>query len=123
MYGLAQTTMVKTKKQRYSGIVYSTDDSFEYQEEFDALPTETPDNEKQRLTVQLDKKARKGKMVTLVRGFVGTDADLESLARQLKQQCAVGGSIKDGEIIIQGDFRERIREVLVRDRYKVKVVG
>lgn len=114
--------MAKGKKQRYTGIVYSTDDSFEYREEDGAGEQETLDKDRQRLTVQLDKKARKGKMVSLVRGFVGTDDDLDALARLLKQKCAVGGSSKDGEIIIQGDFRERIGQVLEAEGYRVKIL-
>lgn len=114
--------MAKLKKQRYSGIVYSTDDSFDYVEE-DAAEQETLPPSKQKLRVQLDKKARKGKMVTLVTGFVGNEADLDSLGRALKQKCAVGGSTKDGEIIIQGDFRNRILEVLQQQGYNAKIIG
>lgn len=114
--------MAKQKKQRYSGIVYSTDDSFDYVED-ETVEQDTLPPAKQKLRVQLDKKARKGKMVTLVTGFVGSDEDLDSLGRVLKQKCAVGGSAKDGEIIIQGDFRNRIQEVLQQQGYNVKIIG
>lgn len=114
--------MAKVKKQQYAGIVYSTDDTFAYQsEEEDSIETLAPG--KQRLKVLLDKKARKGKMVTLVRNFEGKVADLETLAKMLKQKCAVGGTVKDSEIIIQGDFRTRIHEFLVSLGYNVKILG
>ncbi len=110
------------KKQRYSGIVYSTDETFAYQEEGnDAV--ETLPNPKQQLRVMLDKKMRNGKMVTLVKGFVGTPEDLEALGKKLKQKCGVGGSAKDGEIIIQGDFRQRILQLLTADGYRAKLAG
>lgn len=111
------------KKQQFSGVVYSTDDSYIYESTDQSPDVETLPPEKQRLIVSLDKKARKGKMVSLIRGFVGQDDDLENLARMLKQKCAVGGSAKDGEIIIQGDFRKRIQEVLVMEGYNVKMLG
>lgn len=115
--------MAKMKKQLYTGIVYSTDSNFEYQsaEEDEAVETLPPN--KQKLIAQLDKKARKGKMVTLVKGFVGTEEDLNELGKVLKTKCAVGGSVKDGEIILQGDFRKRIQDVLVPMGYNVKILG
>jgi len=88
------------------GMVYSTDPDFRYTtdevEESETLP---PD--KQTLRVWLDRKQRAGRVVTLVRGFRGTAADLEALGRMLKQRCGVGGSVKEGEIIVQGDHRDR----------------
>lgn len=117
------SAMAKQKKQQYSGIVYSTDDTFSYQLSDDNPVQETLPPQQQKLKVLLDKKARKGKSVTLVKGFVGTEQDMNELAKTLKQKCAVGGSAKDQEIIIQGDFRKRIQEVLVAMGYNVKILG
>ena len=77
----------------------------------------------QQLRVWLDRKQRAGKVVTLVRGFVGSHDDLKELASLLKSRCGVGGSAKDGEIIIQGDFRDRIVDILTREGYKAKKAG
>ena len=115
--------MAKQKKQRFEGIVYSTSDDFEYQDEAQDVEQETLANERQRLKVGLDRKQRKGKVVTIVTGFIGPEADLESLARVLKQRCGVGGSVKDGEILIQGDFKEKIIQYLTSEKYQVKTFG
>ena len=113
--------MAKQKKQQFEGIVYSTDSNFEYddvQETFETLPVE-----KQRLKVLLDKKSRKGKIVTAIEGFVGKEDDLQDLAKLLKQKCGVGGSVKDGIILIQGDLKTKVYDYLVALGYKVKLVG
>lgn len=110
------------KKQRYSGIVYSTDEHFDYQDE-EVNEVETLPNSRQDLRVMLDRKMRGGKTVTLVRGFVGTSSDLEALGKKLKQKCGVGGGVKDGEIIVQGDFKQRVVQLLQDDGYRVKPVG
>ena len=115
--------MSKQKKQRFEGIVYSTASDFDYVDSESAADLDTLPNEKQKLKVGLDKKARKGKVVTLVTGFVGQDEDLQALAKVLKQKCGVGGSAKEGEILIQGDFKEKIIQYLLSEKYQVKSFG
>lgn len=110
------------RKQQYSGIVYSTDTNFAFQET-ESDDVETLPNRQQDLRVMLDRKMRGGKTVTLVTGFVGSAADLEALGKKLKQKCGVGGSAKDGEIIVQGDFKQRIVQLLSDEGYRVKPVG
>lgn len=104
------------------GVVYSTNPDFNYEneksEETDTLPPE-----KQKLTVILDKKNRKGKSVTLVTGFIGKEEDLKELGKFLKTKCGVGGSVKDGEILVQGDFREKVIDLLKKKHYPVKQSG
>lgn len=113
---------MKKKKQRYTGIVYSTDEHYAYLESADDN-VETLPSYKQDLRVLLDKKMRGGKIVTLVSGFVGRPEDLEALGKFLKQRCGVGGSVKDGQIIIQGDFRQRVLQLLIGEGYRAKPSG
>ena len=98
------------------GIMYSTNPDFQYntreEEEDDTLP-----KEKQHLRISLDKRNRGGKSVTLVTGFQGKNADLESLGKLLRVKCGVGGSTKDGEIIVQGDLRVKILDILQKEGY------
>lgn len=111
----------KNKWKNRDGVVYSTNEDYDYeyegQEEEETLPAG-----EQHLRVELDKKARGGKQVTLVSGFVGTQDDLKTLGKLLKSKCGVGGSAKEGEIIIQGDFRQKVAEVLKKEGYKVKLI-
>ena len=104
------------------GMVYSTNPDFEYTTAEEVEPT-TLAPEKQNLRVWLDRKHRGGKTVTLVKDFVGTEADLQELERMLKSKCGVGGSAKDGEIIIQGDHRDRVVELLTKAGYRCKRAG
>ncbi len=103
------------------GVMYSTNPDFVF--DFNEEIIETLPNEKQNLKVLLDKKARAGKQVTLITGFVGSDEDLEILSKKLKNLCGCGGSLKDAEILLQGDFREKAMTWLLGQNYKVKKVG
>ena len=105
-----------------TGIVYSTNPDFAYQENTPAEETTLPAPQ-QQLQVLLDKKARAGKQVTLITGFRGTETDLAELTKQLKAKCGSGGSSKDGESLLQGDFRDKVVQWLVADGYKAKKVG
>lgn len=103
------------KKANSSGIVYSTDPDFRREEE--SIPQETLLPRQQKLKVRLDTRQRAGKAVTLVEGYIGSPDDLEQLGRQLKTHCGTGGSVKDGEIIIQGDQRDKITQWLIAKGY------
>ena len=104
-------------------VVYSTNPNFQY-ETGNTEEAETLSPNQQKLRVQLDRKNRGGKVVTLVTGFVGTDDDLKELGRMLKSKCGVGGSAKDGEIIVQGDFKQKVIELLKKEGYtQTKPVG
>lgn len=113
--------MAKDWKERL-GTVYSTSDKYEYEYEDDAEQETLPENQ-QKLYVSIDKKNRKGKAVSLIEGFVGSTDDLKSLGKMLKSKCGVGGAVKNGEILIQGDFRDKIMELLKADGYIVKRKG
>jgi translation initiation factor 1 len=104
------------------GVVYSTNSEFTYNKGVDNEPDTLPPQQ-QNLIVSLDKKQRKGKSVTLIRGFTGREDDLEALAKKLKSKFGVGGSAKDGEIIIQGDFVQKTIEYLQSEKFKVKRSG
>ena len=101
------------------GVVFSTNPDFQYEEEADEQP-ETLEPSKQNLIVSIDRKGRGGKQVTIVTGFIGTDEDLAELGRTLKVKCGVGGTAKDGEITVQGDFRDRVVTLLQDMGYKAK---
>ncbi|MFR9603094.1 MAG: translation initiation factor [Rikenellaceae bacterium] len=104
------------------GMVYSTNPDFEYQSNTDN-DQERLDPSKQDLRVWLDRKQRGGKVATIIKGFVGSSDDLKELARTLKTKCGVGGAAKDGEIIVQGDHRDRVVEILTKSGYKCKRAG
>ena len=97
-------------------VVYSTNPDYNYVTD-DEPEAETLPKQQQKLRVQMEKNHRGGKTVTIVRGFVGTDDDLKALAKLLKTRCGVGGSAKEGEIIIQGDFKSKVIELLVKEGY------
>ncbi len=104
------------------GIVYSTNTGFDYDQN-SSESEETLPAGKQDLRVLIDRKGRKGKTVTLVTGFIGTKEDLEELGKKLKSKCGTGGSAKNGEIIIQGDFADRVINYLRENSFNVKRSG
>ena len=110
----------KNDWKKREGIVYSTAADFSYsfgqKNESATLPPE-----QQRLKVMLDKSGRAGKQVTLVSGFVGSLKDLDMLAKLLKSKCGVGGSVKERDVLIQGDLRDKVVQILQREGYKVKL--
>lgn len=110
--------MSKKNKPDARGFVYSTDPSFSFENENEVAETLPP--AKQKLRILLDTKQRAGKAVTLITGFIGKTEDLETLGKQLKTFCGTGGSAKDGEIIVQGDQREKVKQYLVKQGYGVK---
>jgi translation initiation factor 1 len=103
------------------GFVFSTNKDFEFNT--DSETKETLANNKQNLEAYLDKKNRGGKIATIIKGFQGNDDDLKTLGKMLKTKCGVGGTVKDNEIIIQGNFRDKIMEFLKKEGYNVKRIG
>lgn len=106
-------------KQRL-GVVFSTNPDFQYETQDNMEEAATLPPAQQKLIVRIDRKARAGKQVTLVDGFVGASDDLTALAKTLKTKLGVGGSAKDGQIVIQGDWRDRITELLQKMNYNAK---
>ncbi len=105
------------------GIVYSTNPDFQFASANDHEGANILNPSQQDLRVWLDRKQRGGKAVTLVKGFTGRESDLQDLGRMLKSKCGTGGSVKDGEIIIQGDFRNKVLELLLSAGYRAKKAG
>lgn len=122
IYNFLDMSNHQNKKLR-EGVVYSTADHFEYNLRESGAEEATLPPSKQNLKVMLDKKQRAGKKVTLIDGFTGREEDLKELGKKLKSKCGVGGTVKEGAILIQGDFRDRVMEILLAEGYKVKRVG
>lgn len=112
--------MSKKNKTTLHNIVYSTNRDISFELTTEEPATLPPD--KQNLKVQISKKGRSGKTATLVMGFVGTAADMEALGKLLRNKCGVGGSVKEGEILLQGDVRDKAVELLVKAGYKAKKI-
>lgn len=113
---------MSNKNKKKEGIVYSTDPNFTYQQQEKRENKSLPP-EQQTLIIQLDKKQRKGKVVTLISGFAENEDDLKALGKWLKTKCGSGGTVKDDQILIQGEFRDTVSQLLQEKGYKTKKSG
>lgn len=111
----AKSTSLSHKKRQ--GIVYSTNQNFAYTDNGTNNETETIAPQQQKLRIRIERAGRGGKTVTIVSGFIGTNADLQTLCKLLKQKCGVGGSTKDGDIIMQGNLRTKLKDLLIKEGY------
>ena len=112
--------MATNNWKKREGLVYSTNPDAQYDYGDEEQVTLPPSE--QRLRIELDKKQRAGKQVTLITGFVGSDDDLKDLAKKLKQSCGIGGSAKDGEIVLHGDFRDKVTDLLNSLGFKTNTI-
>jgi translation initiation factor 1 len=104
------------KNKKWVNVVYSTNPDFQYEQEQEEQ-SETLDKNQQKLYVSLDRKQRAGKEVTLIEGFVGVEDDLKELGKLIKTKCGVGGTVKENEILIQGNFKDKIFDLLIKEGY------
>lgn len=112
--------MGKNDWKKREGVIFSTNPNFNYKNDAQEEEMQTLPPQQQKLIVAIDRSGRAGKQVTLVKGFIGSEEDLQALGKMLKTKCGVGGSVKEGEILIQGDFRDKLVQLLTAAGYKAK---